>query len=1017
MIPRRVWLAVLVAFLGHGIFVLTAHYRLSYDAFTHMLFADHYARDWFSLWDTRWYTGFTVVSYPPLVHQLIALFIPLLGFDKAFALILWTGATLYPLGIYTFSRIFTGKAAASYAALASAVLLPVYVTAHIFGQLPFFISTLFALFGAASLARYLRDGGGLTLALTVSLAATTMAAHHATLLVQPFFILAVAVSQFNLQDWKIKLGRLALFAALAILAGILVIWPFWQWGLTQTMQTPIDHLSRHNLLTDLFAQVIFFWPVYLPLIAVIPFLFRKWPRRFWGLIFSFGLLFLLGLGGATPLPRFLFGKGWEWLTYDRFAFWAALTLLPFFGTLFIFFKRGWKNRIPPKLLPVPLRGTFFSALAFSVFAVPVLLAWLTPIVLPIQPAPIDMQPIVDFLKQDDRSQYRYLTFGFGDQFAYLNLLTEATTIDGSYHTARTLPELRESGIAQIDTVYWALKGIPAIGPILKKSGEHGVRWGFVNRSDYIPELKKDGWVYLETLSNKIQVWENPSAVVPPPSTPPAVNPLASFSWGILPLLSLAISLSLTGLRLRPLESRKVLSGVYSLTIGLLPLSLTFWYFRTLNIVTYPRIYFTYTDALFFLSDGLAFIAIISWLIVRTFAWQAALRLRSDEEHVLTPLSEEYLRPERSRRSRGVVEGQVHAKVIFLLFCLLVTLSILWSVDWHISLYVSLHWWLVFGLFLSLRDHPSAWKAFAVGCIAALTFQSLIGFWEFTAQSGNFLAPFGLNWPQALDPNLRGTSIVQAADGTRILRVYGTLPHPNILGGFIVAFMAGLVAIFLVRVKRDNISLYSLAAIGLAINLLVLTFSRSAWLGLIALMLFLFLKYKHFDKKRLTLLGIVGLLSFAVIAYSVRGLIFTRLGGTANAETESYSTVTRLALTEFTFNMIRAHPLLGVGIGNFVVEMQRTTPPDQTIEPMHNLPLLAFSELGVGSVILFVGLGGAIFISLRRARQPVNIIFTAVLIVILVTSLFDHYFWTLAPGRLVFGMMLGLWAGTMDTYGA
>ena len=992
MIPRRVWLAVLVAFLGHGFFILTAHYRLSYDAYTHMLFADHYASDWFSLWDTRWYTGFTVVSYPPLVHQLIALFIPLLGFDKAFALILWTGATLYPLGIYTFSRVFTGKAAASYAALASAILLPIYVTAHIFGQLPFFISTLFALFGAAALARFLREGGGLNLALTVSLAATTMASHHATLLVQPFFIFAVAVSQFNLQNWKIRLGRLSLFAGLAILAGILVIWPFWQWGLAQTMQTPIDHPSRHNLLTDLFAQAIFFWPVYLPLIVVIPFLFRKWPRRFWGLILSFGLLFLLGLGETTPLPRLLFGKGWAWLTYDRFAFWAVLTLTPFFGTLFIFFKRGWKNRLPPKPLPVSLRGTFISALTFSIFAVPVLLAWLTPIVIPIQPAPIDMQPIVDFLKQDNRSEYRYLTFGFGDQFAYLNLLTEATTIDGSYHTARTLPELRESGIGQIDTVYWALKGIPAIGPILRESGEHGVRWGFVNRSDYIPELKKDGWVYLETLSNKIQVWENPSAVIPPPSTPPSVNPLASFSWGMLPLLSLAITLSLAGVRFRPLEAEKVLSGIYSLSIGVLPISLTVWYFRTLNIIEYPRIYFAYTDALFFLSDGLAFIAIIAWLIAGSAKFPDFAPKPGDLGH----------RP---------------STIILLLFCILITLSTLWSLDWRISLYISLHWWLVFGLFLSLQDNPQAWKAFAIGSIAALTLQALIGFWEFIAQSGNFLAPLGLAWPQALDPNLRGTSIVQAADGARTLRVYGSLPHPNILGGFIVAFLAGPIALFLVRVKRDIISLSSLWIIGLAPILLVLTFSRSAWLGLVAFMLVIFLKYKHLDGKRLIQLGVVGLLSFMVIAYSARGLIFTRFGGGTNAETESYSTITRLALTEFTINRIRAHPLLGVGIGNFVIEMQRITQPDQVIEPMHNLPLLAFSELGVGAVILLVGLGGAIFTRLRRAHQPVNIIFAAALVGIFVASLFDHYFWTLAPGRLLFGMMLGLWAGSVASYGA
>ena len=879
MIPRRVWLAILTAFLCHGFFILTARYRFSFDAYNHMLFADHYANDWFSLWDTHWYTGFTVVSYPPLIHQLIAIFIPLVGFDKAFALILWAGVTLYPLGIYAFSRIFTGKVAASYAALASAVLLPIYVTAHIFGQLPFLISTLFALFGAAALARYLHEGGGLNLALTVSLAATTMAAHHATLLVQPFFIFAVVVSQVNLKNWKITLFRLSLFAILAIFAGILVIWPFWQWGWKQVMQTPIDHPSRHNLLVDLFAQAIFFWPVYIPLIAVIPFLFRKWPRRFWGLIFSFGVLFILGLGGTTPLPYLLFGKGWEWLTYDRFAFWAALTLLPFFGTLFILFKRGWKKRIHLKLVPVSLRGIFISVLTFSIFAATALTVWFIPIVFPVQPAAIDMQPIIDFLKENNHSQYRYLTFGFGDQFAFLNLLTDATTIDGSYHTARTLPELRESGIGQIDTAYWALKGIPAIAPILKKSGEHGVRWGFVNRKEFIPELKKDGWVYFETLGNKIQVWENQSAVIPQPSRPPSVNPLASFSWGILPLLSLAITFSLAGLRFRPLETSKILAGIYALSIGILPISLTFWYFRTLNVVEYTRIYFTYTNSLFFLSDGIAFIAVISWLIVKIY--------------------------------NGPVKFNPQPRKLFfilLFFCLIITLSNLWSEDWRISLYFSLHWWLVFGLYISLQDNPQAWKAFAIGSIAALTLQAFIGFQEFVAQSGNFLTPLGLYWPKTLDPNLRGTSIVQAANGARFLRVYGTLPHPNILGGFIVAFLAGPIALFL---QNKKLQVISAIVFSLGIILLVLTFSRSAWLGFISFILIVILKYKNFDKKRIIQLAVIGLLSFIVIAYPMRGLIFTRIGGTS-AETESYSTITRIALTKFAVNMIRTYPILGVG---------------------------------------------------------------------------------------------------------
>lgn len=549
MIPRRVRLALIIAFLCHGPFILSGRYHLSYDAYTHMLFANHYAENWFSLWETRWYTGFTVVSYPPLTHQLIALFVPILGLEAAFALMLWVVTTLYPLGIYAFSRIFTGKAAASYSSLASAMLLPIYVTAHIFGQLPFLASTLIALFGATSLNRYLREGGIHNLVLTVSLVTTTMASHHATLLVQPFLILAVIVNNIaqrrsvTLQEQGRNIFvvgyRITLFAALAAITSILVIWPFWQWGMDQTIQTPIDHPSRHNFFTDPLAPAIFFFPLYGPLVAIVPFVFRKWHRRFIGLILSFSILFLLGLGGTTPLPRLFFGDAWEWLTYDRFAFWGCLTLTPFFGILFIHLKRRWKNRVIFKPMHVTLRRNVLSALTFSVFAATALGAWLTPILFATQPEPIDMQPIVDFLNIGDRSQWRYLTFGFGNQFAYLNLLTKATTIDGSYHTARILPELRESGIAEVDTAYWALKGIPAIGPILQKSGEHGVRWGFVNRKDFIPELKKNGWVYLRRLSNGVQVWENPHAVViPKPSKPPAMeHPLASFSWGTLPLFS------------------------------------------------------------------------------------------------------------------------------------------------------------------------------------------------------------------------------------------------------------------------------------------------------------------------------------------------------------------------------------------------------------------------------------------------------------------------------------------------
>src|SRR5215212_5169699 len=112
--PRHARLAVLFSFICHGGLILAGRYRLSYDAYNHMFFGDHYRMDWWSLWEPRWYTGFLVNSYPPLVHQLIGVLSHIFGLDAAFALLLWITVTLLPLGVYSFSRIFVGRAGAGY---------------------------------------------------------------------------------------------------------------------------------------------------------------------------------------------------------------------------------------------------------------------------------------------------------------------------------------------------------------------------------------------------------------------------------------------------------------------------------------------------------------------------------------------------------------------------------------------------------------------------------------------------------------------------------------------------------------------------------------------------------------------------------------------------------------------------------------------------------------------------------------------------------------------------------------
>ncbi len=532
---RRLRLALILAIALHGLLVATERYRLSFDAYTHMFFADHYRQAWWVLWEPRWYAGFSVSSYPPLVHQLIAALSLLVGVEIAWAVVLLGVVAALPAGVYALARQFVGHRAAGYAALTASVLPSIFLTAHTFGQLPTLAGLLAALFCLAVLGRYLRGGRSRDGALAVALVAVVVASHHATLLFLPWGVALVGlhIALIRPAGGRRLLRRLLVFSTAATAAALLVVWPFWRWGMAQTMQTPIDHPSRHNFLGDPAATVLFLWPMYGPLVLVIPWTLRTMLRRrrvMCGTLFV--VMFTLGLGGTTPLPRWLYGHAWEWLTYDRFALWASVALLPFVGLVAIVAERAMRQRLR-RTWPVA------GVAAVAVMGLAAFIAALLPSLVGTQPAPVDLRPIAAFLAESNRARWRYLTFGFGDQMARLSLLTDATTIDGSYHTARELPELRHSGIGQIDTAYWSLCGIRAIDTILERASARGVRWGFVNLRAYDQALARHGWVRLTTLANGVAVWENRAAVRPAPVDPATrSDPAAAVSWGVLPLTAL-----------------------------------------------------------------------------------------------------------------------------------------------------------------------------------------------------------------------------------------------------------------------------------------------------------------------------------------------------------------------------------------------------------------------------------------------------------------------------------------------
>ncbi|MDQ3007188.1 MAG: O-antigen ligase family protein, partial [Chloroflexota bacterium] len=562
--------------------------------------------------------------------------------------------------------------------------------------------------------------------------------------------------------------------------------------------------------------------------------------------------------------------------------------------------------------------------------------------------------------------------------------------------ARTIPELRESGIGQVDTVYWALKGIPAIIPILQESGEYGVRWGFVNpatlkaipmrwgilhRNEFVPVIEQLGWIKLKTLDNGVLVYENPKAVFPEAPTAPATKPIESFSWGVFPIFAFISTSVLAALRVWPISAEKVLRGIHAFIVGLIPLSLCFWYYQTIAEFPHDRVYFIYDDALLFLSDALAVLAVTLWLAVKITQPQPV-----------------------NNKLRGWWAQPSSIKLLFGIL-LLSSLSILWSTDWRMSLYISAHLGLVFLLILSVQDWRAGWKPVMLGFCAALSFQFMAGVVEIATQSTAFLKPLQLNWPGPFTPSERGVSVVQLADGLRILRAYGTTPHPNILGGFALLSLLGPTSLFLANKKANYAALILLS---LGIILMALTFSRSAWLGLIVFIMILILKSKHLERRRVFLLVATSVLTIILTLYPLRELVFTRISNSP-VQTEQLSNHGRSWLNEQAVDSILLHPFTGVGIGAFILELGKNALPGASIEPVHNILLLAGAELGIFGLILVCGLFISILLSNLKVQTPESILASAMLAGLGMISFFDHYLWSLAPGRLMLAVALGLWA--------
>jgi hypothetical protein len=535
----------------------------NFDAETHLFMADHYRKAWFDPWETRWFGGFWMFSYPPLVHQLIALLAHAIGLEAGYVTVELTLLLALPLAVWLLGRELAGEAGGRWAALFSVAPAGVYLCLYGYGQLPTLAGLDLMLAASAFLTRWLRRGRLLDLAAAVTFGATTLAAHHLTGL-GGLTWLAIAVTllvAIERPRWAVG-GRALVAALLLAVATAAVIAPFAWWLITcHKPQSEILHASR----TPFFSSRINWYTMFVgvwggALLALGPALWISAKRPPLAAITALVLLWgTLGLGYYTRLPQLLF-PGWaHWLTYERFTLWASvLVLVPLGARLALL----GPSRLPWALLA--LFGAFAAASAASP-------AWLH--FLPNPPE----QPIIDemarFVDNGGRYRWHYVTIGLGEQaMARLSRTATASTIDGLYYTARRDPYFNQIGMGPFDAGQWSDHGPRTFWVqqnVLARPQLFGIKWGF-SAGDYGNEqFRHARWKLLGYIGPegfipaptdrphlwRVTVWQAPASLDIPtvderdPRPPPPPSPLA-FLWGVAPLCALASALVSSRLALR-----------------------------------------------------------------------------------------------------------------------------------------------------------------------------------------------------------------------------------------------------------------------------------------------------------------------------------------------------------------------------------------------------------------------------------------------------------------------------------
>lgn len=288
-------------------------------------------------------------------------------------------------------------------------------------------------------------------------------------------------------------------------------------------------------------------------------------------------------------------------------------------------------------------------------------------------------------------------------------------------------------------------------------------------------------------------------------------------------------------------------------------------------------------------------------------------------------------------------------------------------------------------------------------VASGLMQATLGIAQFFKEADLGLRFLGESPLDILSPNV---AVFLSLSGERILRAYGTTPHPNVLAAFLMLTLFGLYWLF--RHARGRLRLfYFILHIPLLIGFL-LTFSRLI-IGLWFLaVLFLFLR-QLFIRQR-TFSKYWRMFFLTLIAVSV---LFIALMPAVLGRLDIYQGDALTLRAYYTgFTLSQPVGFFGVGIGNFVPWFKQNilNLAPHLYQPVHNIYLLLYAEAGILGALFFIlwlGSLGYGYFKYKFRKSFSFYLWGLLLLAVLVVGFFDHFLITLQQGRLMLGLVLGI----------